>query len=262
MKTTSAIRFAIVAAVLLASANVDASKTDRLGPFKRPSASAAIGMIMCLAKRASIALIMKSTSAIRFAVVAAVLLASANVDASKTDRLGPFKRPSASAAIGMIMCLAKIAIIGDFSLGSVLSCLTGLSKPVAFLAAEETYRVEITVTNGEFLSENGLIMNSHLKFGTWEKDNAAVESVDNIAFNKDYARFSAVDLTNNINGVAGYFEIHENGKAVAKVLFDAPRDAEEDRIIVRSLDKDYLCSDNWHYDPHLIINVICYSVKV
>lgn len=203
--------------------------------------------------------IMKTTFVILLAALAAV--ASANFEAGKTKSSELIEAQSAKKSIGIVICLVKLVLTGTVSTSSILSCVAGFGqKVVPYAAGDWNHFVHIWVVNGENLNESGTIMGSHLKYGKWQKDGADVDNVDNIQFNKNYAQFSAVAPEGNVNGAAGYFEVHEDGKPIAKVLFDVPAEG-EDRITIRSLNNEYTCSDNWYYDPHFNIVITCYSLK-
>ncbi|XP_026737517.1 uncharacterized protein LOC113500821 [Trichoplusia ni] len=204
---------------------------------------------------------MKTTSVIRFAALAAVLLASANVDAWKIDDFDLKERPSPKNALNIVMCLVNLVLTGNISMTSILSCITSRSRAITYAKGDWNYYVDLVVQNGEFLSEKGTIAGSHMKYGKWQKDGADVPNVDNIEFNKQPAKFRAVGQEGNINGVAGYFEIHEEGAPIAKVLFESPLDGDA-RVIIRQLNTDYLCTDSWYYNPYFTIDVSCYSLKV
>ncbi|XP_026737097.1 uncharacterized protein LOC113500477 [Trichoplusia ni] len=202
---------------------------------------------------------MKTTSVIRFAALAAVLLASANVDAWKTNSVELKERPSAKNALNIVMCLVNLVLTGNISVISILSCVKPIGLPIVPYGLNNY--IHFLIENDESISETGYVMNAELTWGKWQQDGDDIATVNRLEFNnKQRAEFSAVGREYSPSGTQGFFEIFEKDKPIAKVTFDVPF-VGNNRFKIKQLDEGYLCEhQGFSAGGSLTIEIVCNKI--
>ncbi|CAD0197430.1 unnamed protein product [Chrysodeixis includens] len=204
---------------------------------------------------------MKTTYVVRLAALAAVLLASGKVDAGNAHYVERFERFSPEQSIGIIMCLANLVFTNNISVLSIMACVSGLSEPQPFAWGEGNY-INFKIVNGESVSESGMIMNAELTWGKWQKDGKDIDTVNRTEFDSKgkRAEFSAVGRTGVPSGAEGFFEIFEDDKVIAKVIFDVPFMG-DNKLKIKQLDKGFLCDDSgFDAGGSLTIEIVCHKL--
>ncbi|XP_026737515.1 uncharacterized protein LOC113500818 [Trichoplusia ni] len=213
---------------------------------------------------------MKTTSVIRFAALAAVLLASTNVDAYCS---ASSKRMDWSAVAGMvdcekILCVINLVTSGEFTMTGVMKCITGFGRfeenRIATFAMfqSELHSVTFDIKNDNNVGGKGKIMNSALSSGQWVRDDQKVYTVNNIVFNQiKSAEFKAVSTDEeNSEGVKGSFEIHLDGSGIAEVSFELPYFG-PNTIEISPINKRYVCKvTGWQASGSPEASIVCYKI--
>lgn len=186
---------------------------------------------------------MKTTSLIQFTVLAAVVLASANVSASDACYGQPLRGGGSSrgSAIEIILCLINLVTTGNVTPSEVLKCMA--RNQMHMMPPGEQNFAHFSVRNGESVSETGTIMNAELTWGKWQVHGTDVDTVNNMEFDSSKpATFTAIGRSFAASGTEGFFEIHESGKNIAVVQFDVPF-VGANKLHIKQVDKSYLCDD-------------------
>lgn len=207
---------------------------------------------------------METVPIIRFAALAAALLASANFvagDASRYHRL----KWDPQATLGnndVILCVLDVVASGEISVNAIMKCIKTfqiLSDPIP---DDSNKFVNFKIKNSENIPETGMVNNADLIWGKWQLNGKDVETVDKLEFDSSKtAEFSATGDEFRPSVSEGFFNIHLNEKIIADVYFKVPFTG-TNILVVSQRVKEYICNESG-YSPagSLTIEIVCHKLS-